>query len=260
MTTTNLFIVLPAYNEQGNLPSLIVNLETALGRLRRMGYERAYVVVDDGSTDGTYQILDEIAQKLPIMVVQHPTNQGLGLTIRDGLRKASELARGRDIVFVMDADNTHPAGLLIRMTERILEGNDIVIASRYRPGSRVVGLTKYRSLMSFGARLLFQLVLPIPGVRDYTCGYRAYRAALLQKAFRLYGDALVKKKGFQCMAELLVRLSALDPVITEVPMILRYDQKKGDSKMRVVQTVIGTLRLMAECRLHKVPSSSVTAK
>ena len=260
MTTTNLFIVLPAYNEQDNLPSLIANLETVLERLCKMGHERAYVVFDDGSTDSTCQILDEIAQKLPITVVQHPTNQGLGLTIRDGIKKASELAHGQDIVFAMDADNTHPAGLLIRMTERILEGNDIVIASRYRPGSRIVGLTKCRCLMSFGARLLFQLALPIPGVRDYTCGYRAYRAALLQKAFQLYGDALVQKKGFQCMSELLVRLSTLDPIITEVPMILRYDQKKGDSKMRVAQTVLGTLRLMAECRLHKVPSGSVTAK
>ena len=260
MTTTNLFIVLPAYNEQDNLPSLIVNLETALERLCRMGHERAYVVVDDGSTDRTCQILDEIAQKLPITVVQHSTNQGLGVTIRDGLKKAIELAHGQDIVFTMDADNTHPTGLLIRMTERILEGNDIVIASRYRPGSRIVGLSKYRSLMSFGARLLFQLVLPIPGVRDYTCGYRAYRVALLQKAFRLYGDALVQKKDFQCMSELLVRLSALDPIVTEVPMILRYDQKKGDSKMRVIQTVVGTIRLMAECRLHKVSSSSATIK
>lgn len=259
MITSNLLIVLPAFNEQGNLPSLIGNLESALEHLRRLGHERAYVVVDDGSTDRTCEILEEFRRDLPMTIIRHQTNQGLGQTIRDGLRQASELASDQDVVLAMDADNTHPAGLLIRMTQMILEGNDIVIASRYRPGARVVGLSAHRRLMSYGARMLFRLVLPIRGVRDYTCGYRAYRAALLKKAFRVYGDALVRKRGFQCMSELLIRLNALSPVITEVPMILRYDNKKGDSKMRVVQTVVGTLKLMVECRLQKMPSSTVKA-
>lgn len=254
MAPSIIFIVLPAFNEERNLSSLISSIEIALEHLRRLGHERAYVAVDDGSTDRTYDILEEFKQNLPMTIVRHQTNQGLGRTIRDGLKQASELANDHDVVFAMDADNTHPAGLLIRMTQMIFEGNDIVIASRYRPGARVIGLSAYRRLMSYGARMLFRLVLPIPGVRDYTCGYRAYRAALLKEAFRVYGDALVSKRGFQCMSELLIRLSTLGPVITEAPMILRYDNKKGTSKMRVAQTIAGTLKLMLECRLHKMPS------
>ncbi len=254
MTTANLYVVLPAFNEEGNVPSLIANLEAALEHLHRLGHDRAYVVVDDGSTDHTFEILDEFRRKLPMTIIQHSPNQGLGQTIKDGLRRASELANEGDIIVSMDADNTHPAGLMIRMVQTMLEGNDIVIASRYRPGARIVGLAAHRRLMSWGARMLFRLVLPISGVRDYTCGYRAYRAGLLKKAFQTYGDTLVQNKGFQCMSEVLVKLNTLRPVITEVPMILRYDKKKGESKMRVVQTVMGTLKVMLECRLSRSPS------
>ena len=136
--------------------------------------------MDDGSRDATPRILQEYSRRLPLTVVTHEVNQGLGNTIRDALVEAARLAGSEDIILTMDADNTHPAGLMLRMVQSVLEGNQLVIASRYRYGSRVVGLSAVRRLMSWGARVLFQMVFPIPGVRDYTCGYRAYRADLLQ--------------------------------------------------------------------------------
>lgn len=243
-----LYMVLPAYNEAENLPALLERLEEVFAVLERQGHDHAYVIVDDGSKDETPEILERFASRLPITVITHSPNQGLGPTIRDGLRKASEMADPGDLVFSMDADNTHPAGLLVRMTQAIREGNDVVIASRYRSGSRVVGLSAFRKLMSVGARLLFQVTFPIPGVRDYTCGYRAYRAAVLQEAFRRHGDSFIEHQGFQCMADILLKLSRLDPIMCEVPMILRYDLKKGESKMRVGTTVLNTLKLLARRR------------
>jgi dolichol-phosphate mannosyltransferase len=157
----------------------------------------------------------------------------------------------------MDADNSHPAGLIIQMTRMILEGNDVVIASRYRPASRVRGLSWHRRLMSTGARVLFQVMFPIPGVRDYTCGYRAYRAGLLKEAFKVYGDALVEGQGFQCMADILIKLSRMNAIMTEAPMILRYDLKKGTSKMRVTRTVLNTLKLIIKSRFQKLPDGEL---
>jgi dolichol-phosphate mannosyltransferase len=139
------------------------------------------------------------------------------------------------------------------MTQRILEGNEIVIASRYREGARVVGLSWFRRMMSLGARLLFTLAFPIPGVRDYTCGYRAYRASVIQEGFRLYGDTFIEQKGFQCMADILLRLGRMRKLVTEIPMVLRYDLKRGASKMRVAATVCLTLRLMLTRRFESSP-------
>lgn len=254
MTMPKLILVLPAYNEERDLRPLIANLEPIFERLAHCGHEHAYVIVDDGSTDATPEILRDLEQHLPVTAITHSPNQGLGPTIRDGLKMASELAGDQDIIFAMDADNSHPAGLMIRMTEMILEGNDVVIASRYRPGARVVGLEWHRRLMSLGARLLFQFMFPIAGVRDYTCGYRAYRARLLKKAFAVYGNSFVEHEGFQSMADILLKLSRLNAIINEAPMILRYDLKTGTSKMRVGRTVLNTLRLMLKRRFQSLPT------
>ena len=249
-----LFMVLPAYNEEAGLPSLLDNLESVFEILRRNGHQRSYVIVDDGSRDRTAAILQEYQHDLPIEIITHVTNQGLGQTILDGLRRASELALPRDIIFTMDADNTHPAGLMARMTQRILEGNDVVIGSRYRRGARVMGLSWFRRMMSFGARMLFSMLFPIPGVRDFTCGYRAYRASVIQEAFRLYGDAFIEHRGFQCMADILLKLGRMGLIMTEIPMILRYDLKGGASKMRVGATVGLTLKLIIKRRYEALTS------
>lgn len=246
-------MALPAYNEEAGLPPLLANLEKTFELLSKQGFQRTYVIVDDGSKDQTLKILREHAERLPIEIVIHQQNQGLGFTIRDALRKASELAESGDIIVTMDADNTHPPALMLRMVHRILEGNDVVIASRYREGARIVGLHWFRKLMSFGARVLFQALFPIPGVRDYTCGYRAYRAEILKTAFEGYGDAFIEHQGFQCMADILLRLSYMKVIINEVPMILRYDLKGGESSMRVGTTVFNTLKLLAKRRLERAP-------
>jgi len=106
---------------------------------------------------------------------------GLGETIRDALELAARKADPEDVVVTMDADNTHPVELIPEMVPRLLEGYDVVIASRYRTGASVVGLSGFRRLMSFGARLIYQAVFPIRGVRDYTCGFRAYRAGFSRR-------------------------------------------------------------------------------
>lgn len=87
MKLPTLIMVLPAYNEEGNLGPLVENLEAVFYSLSCLGYERRYVIVDDGSTDGTPRVLAELQNTLPITVIRHEPNQGLGATIRDGAEK-----------------------------------------------------------------------------------------------------------------------------------------------------------------------------
>jgi len=242
------FVVLPAYNERPNLERLIGNIEDAL-REERFRYR--VIVIDDGSRDGSWDLLQSLAGPDPLVTARHDLNQGLGRTIRDGLALAVQLASERDVIVTMDADGSQLPGLIPRMVRTIGEGHDVVIASRYQPGARVLGVPALRRLMSTGASWVFRLLLPMPGVRDLTSGFRAYRASLLKRAFDHYGTDFVESEGFQCMVEILIKLRRLNPVFGEVPMILRYDQKQGPSKMRVAQTVAATLRLLAEGRLSR---------
>jgi dolichol-phosphate mannosyltransferase len=207
------------------------------------------IVVDDGSSDGTAAAARSAAGGLDVRVVAHPENRGLNEAIRSGLLAALEQVGEDDIVVTMDADDTHAPGLISRMTMLVEEGNDVVVASRYAPGGRVLGVPLSRRVLSRGASLLFRAVYPVRGVRDYTCGYRAYRAGLLKAAFARWGDEFISEPGFSCMVDILLKLSRLDAVVTEAPLVLRYGRKPGKSKMNVRRTMAQTLSLLARRRL-----------
>jgi dolichol-phosphate mannosyltransferase len=245
-------VALPAYNEDQNIGPLLEELchtfaDTLPGRRHAIG------VVDDGSADETAQAVRDFIAHLDrdrfplseIELVQHEVNRGLAEAIRTGLTTCADRAEPRDIILTMDADNSHLPGLVPSMVRKIYEGHDVCIASRYQRGARVLGLTWDRKLLSLGASALFQLLFPIPGVRDYTCGFRAYRAGMLQEVFASSPE-FFSEQGFTVMVDILLKLRRRDPpvLMTEVPLLLRYDFKKGASKMNVGETVKGTFALM----------------
>ena len=234
-------IALPAYNEAETLPPLLDQIRESM---EENGIEYDVVVVNDGSTDGTGDVIDRMTARMPIKRIDHPENRGLGEAIRTGLFAALDGARDRDIIVTMDSDNTHTPGLIARMVRTVREGNDVVIASRFRPGARTIGVPFYRRVLSWGGGLLFRVMFPTPNVRDFTCGFRAYRAGILKRAFDSYGDRFVAESGFSCMVDILLKLRRLGAIMTEVPMVLRYDRKYGVSKMLVMRTIGDTLRLL----------------
>jgi len=246
--TSRVIVVLPAYNEEANIGSL---LRTILHRLTEAQPDFSVIVVDDGSSDGTARILDDLRAQMPLTVERHARNQGLGATIRDGLKLASDSAGARDIIVTMDADESHDPGLMLRMVQMIHQGYDVVIASRYQPGSQVLGLSTTRVVVSWLASRFMRVLFPIPGVTDYTCGYRAYAAASLKQAYQRYGEEFVNQPGFQCMVDLLLKLRRMPLRFGEVPMVLRYDLKRGSSKMRIFRTAANTLRLLLIRKLEK---------
>jgi dolichol-phosphate mannosyltransferase len=240
------WLTLPAFNEEESLPELLERVGEAFAD---SGIPYEVVIVDDGSSDDTAKIASSMSFQMPIHLIQHRVNQGLGVTIRDGLREAVDRAGDRDIIVSMDADNTHPPGLIARMVQLISEGCDVVIASRFQPGARVLGVPFERHILSIGARLLFTGMFPTRGVRDYTSGFRAYRTSVLRRAFDEHGENLVSETGFSCMAELLLKLRKQGAVFGEVPLLLRYDQKGGESKMKVLRTIWLTLKLLGRQRV-----------
>lgn len=238
-------IVLPTYNEEGGLGRLLDRIDEAMFDA---GQRYEVIVVDDGSTDATRAIAEDYATRYPISLEHHAKNQGLGATIRDGIVAAAKRAGDRDIIVTMDADDTHTPGLILRMVRMIQEGHDVVIASRYQPGAQVRGLSFARRCISYVASIVFRVLLPIPGVKDFTCGFRAYRGQVIREALEEYGDHFVDQEGFQCMVDILLKLRHLNLLFGEVPLVLRYDYKEGSSKMNVAMTIRNTLALIVRRR------------
>lgn len=239
-------VVLPAYNEAHRIGNLLHNIDEAM---REAALQYRVVLVDDGSSDQTLNIVETCAQRMPIHIERHQVNAGLGATIRDGLFIAAKTSETRDIIVTMDADDTHTPWLILRMVRMLSEGYDVVIASRYRPESRIIGVPLHRRFISRAGSLLFQLLFPLAGVRDYTCGYRAYRADVIQRAIAHYGKGFLDQDGFQCMVDILLKLRTMHLIFGEVPFILRYDVKEGGTKMKVAKTVISTLSLLLKRRM-----------
>jgi dolichol-phosphate mannosyltransferase len=249
MKHRTIWIVLPAYNEEAGLPLLLQRIDESL---TDEGFGYQVIVVDDGSTDRTAEVAMNAAASLPVIVESHPLNLGLGATLRDGILIACEKANDRDVLVTLDADNTHTPGLIARMVRLIREGHHVVIASRYRPGARIHGVPFHRRVLSRAASMLMITLFPIKGVRDYTCGYRAYDMGMLQKVVAGSEAEFFNQDGFQVMVDILLKLRREpDVIFGEVPLILRYDHKDGASKMDVGRTTKQTLALLVRHRFRK---------
>ncbi len=230
MLDKRIIVMLPAYNEEKDLPALLHRIQCALEKWAK--YQ--VVVVDDGSTDHTAQIVRDAAMKMPVELIQHPQNMGLGAAMRTGLKAA---AQNSDVVITLDADNSQDPELIRTMVQRLDEGFDVVIASRFQPGAQEVGVPPFRVFLSHLSSTGIRTLVRYPGVRDYTCGFRAYRAETLRNLIAIFGDNFIRENGFSCMFELLLNLRTLNARASEVPLVLRYDLKEGVSKMRIFRTM-----------------------
>lgn len=233
-------ILLPAYNEERSLPVLLPRIAAAM---RAHNASFRVVVLNDGSTDGTGSVLKELQTDGALEVLTHPINRGLGETIRDLFEHAASATTENDVIVRMDCDDTHDPERVFSMVEKLEEGYDVVIASRFQAGGGQRGVGKYRAIISWCANVYMKIVFPIAGVRDYTSGFRAYRASLIKRAIGTYGNDFVQLKGlgFTCTLEKLIKLHLLGARCAEIPFVLRYDQKQSDSKMVTSITTLGYL-------------------
>ncbi|NPA67050.1 MAG: glycosyltransferase [Chlorobi bacterium] len=236
-------LMLPAYNEEKSLPQLLNRIVKTFDNFDING---EILVVNDGSKDKTLEIAQSFKSNYPLHIHDIQPNKGLANAMKEGFKKALTLISENDVLIAMDADDSHNPGLIPLMLQKNAEGAEIVIASRYREGSRIRGLNKFRILMSYGAGMLYRTFIRMEGVRDYTCGYRAYDPALIKKALSDFKDKFIEEQGFAGMAEILLKLKKYNPAVIEVPMILRYDRKESESKMNISGTVKQSLKLIAK--------------
>ncbi|TDU73423.1 dolichol-phosphate mannosyltransferase [Prosthecobacter fusiformis] len=248
-------IVLPAFNEEKDLPALLARIKETLSG---QDFRYEVIVVDDGSKDRTAEIAKEGAKDMPLTLIQHEANKGLGMGIQTGLSAAMKVA---DAVVVMDSDNTHDPIYVMEMV-RELETKDVqlVIASRYQTGSVIVGLSAFRKGLSLGCFLLMKTLVPFNNVRDYSTGFRAYDSGLLKRMATVYGeDKLVEESGFVCMLEVLLKLRAIGAKATEIPYTLRYDLKAGVSKLRIWRTLKRYLIVVNRYRSKRPDAATAVA-
>ena len=185
-------ILLPAYDEELSLPKLLPKIDATL-KEQQIAYR--IIVCNDGSRDKTKTLLEEYAQNLPIEIIEHKINRGLGESSRDMFERAAEVCEIDDIIIRMDCDDTHEPEFIPKMVEKVQEGYDVVIASRFEPGGGQLGVSAYRAFISRGANLFMKVFFPIKGLKEYSCGFRAYRANKIKQAIDFYGNHFIYHWG-----------------------------------------------------------------
>ncbi len=210
-------IIVPTYNEAENIPTLLERIHKALNHIN---YE--IIIVDDNSPDGTAEIAKKLSKKYPIKVIVRPGKLGLASAVIEGFKNAS----GKYIV-VMDADLQHPPEFIPEMVKKLESGYDIVIASRYVKGGKDLGLSTWRKVVSWGARILAWLMLPkVRKVRDVMSGFFAVR--------REYVTIKTKLSGYKILLEVLTSHDNLK--IIEIPYTFK-PRSSGTSKLGVKEYI-----------------------
>ena len=230
-------VIIPTYNEKENIESI-------LRKVFSLQEDFHVLVVDDGSPDGTADIVirmqDEFFGKLHIE--QRTGKMGLGTAYIHGFKYA--IAKGYDYIFEMDADFSHNPDDLIRLYQACaLEGNDLAIGSRYVNGVNVVNWPMGRVLMSYFAGKYVQLITGMP-INDPTAGFKCYKRKVLETL------ALDKIKfvGYAFQIEMKFETWKHGFCMKEVTIIFT-DRTRGQSKMSIgifQEALLGVLEIKAK--------------
>ncbi|MGH2969119.1 MAG: glycosyltransferase family 2 protein [Solirubrobacteraceae bacterium] len=231
--------VIPAYNEEANVPRLLADLESRPDLWR----DGRVVLVDDGSTDGTIEAARAHDGDLPVEVLPLVRNQGPGRAFDRGFRRALALTAADGLIVTMESDSTSDLDALEGMLTVAREGADVVLASHH-DGGALANVSRHRRFLSRAASAAIRRSggLDASTVSSF---FRVYRASVLQAGYERYGEDLIRERGFACKAEILMKLTRLGITVAEVPVVLDWSRREGESKMRVLPTMGGYARLMA---------------
>jgi dolichol-phosphate mannosyltransferase len=239
-------LVIPAFNEEANLPRLLRDLEER-PTLWSGGH---VIVVDDGSTDGTADVVAAYDGPVPLMLVRQIRNQGPGRAFDRGFRLALELAGEDDLVVTLESDTTSDLDALEAMLARARAGADVVLASVHA-GGNLVNAGRHRVALSRAASFAMRRAAGIDA-RTVSSFFRVYRASALRAGYERHGEGFIREGGFACKAEILAKLDRLGARVEEVPVDLDSSRREGESKLRVLPTVGGYARVMTRQMLARM--------
>ncbi len=232
----DVLVIVPTYQEAATIGRIVA-------AVRSVGM--GVLVVDDGSPDGTAEIVAAVAGRDPrVGVLRRPGKGGLGPAYAAGF--AAGLAAGAGILCEMDADLSHDPADLPRLVAAIDAGADLAIGSRYVPGGRTEGWPVHRRWISRAGNAYARTLLRLP-VADATAGFRAYRAT----ALRRLRPGTCEASGYGFQIEMVWRAVAAGLEIREVPIVFR-ERTSGYSKMST-GIALEAMRLVTRWALGRPP-------
>jgi dolichol-phosphate mannosyltransferase len=205
------------YNEEAVAEKCV---RTVCKALDAIPYSSSLIIVNDGSDDKTGSILARLKPEYNrLIVLTHEQNKGYGSALKTGARHASEI--GFDYLLFMDSDLTNDPKYLPLFVEKMLEGFDVIKASRYIQGGGVLDVPIWKVIISIIGNRVANILYGLP-VRDCTNGFRAIKTCLVKQM-------QLREKGFAIIMEELYYAKYLAKSFCEIPYTLK-SRKKGQRK------------------------------
>lgn len=223
-------LVVPCFNEESVLPYLRNTLQRVDSDFAS-AYDLRYVFVDDGSSDGTCSMLENLfGSRIGCQIVRHDVNRGVAAAILTGIQAADT-----EVVCSIDCDCTYDPHQLRDLIPRLEDNVALVTASPYHPSGRVLNVAPWRLFLSKTLSLLYRRVFR-QKLHTYTSCLRVYRRSLVK-------DLEIREQGFLGVAEMLGILDLQGKRIAEQPAVLEV-RLLGHSKMKLFRTIAGHIRLL----------------
>lgn len=220
MKDTPISVVVPCFNEG---KTIYQNIKEIAGYLNRKLSNFEIIAVNDGSSDNTLSELRLIQQEIPIQIINNEQNEGKGKAVRDGI-----LASRFGTVMFLDADLAIPVEELEKFMEEIEKGNDLVIASRFVPGLKILKpVLWYRKIMERAFRILRMIILNSWQIQDTQCGFKVFRT---EAAKRIFAMATINRFAFD--SEIIFIAKKFGYSIKELPITLQNPPKSHVRMMR----------------------------
>lgn len=225
MTSVFLSIVIPAHNEETRLPG---TLEQVFAFLETQDYPAEVLVVENGSSDRTFEIARAFAEQHPQLRVLQNDQRGKGLAVRRGMLEARGQYR-----FICDADLSMPIEEVGKFIPPTLTDFDVAIGSREAPGAVRYNEPAYRHWGGRGINLVIRLLI-LPGLQDTQCGFKCFSAEASERLFRLQ-----TMPGWSFDIELLYLARRANMRIREIPIHWYFGD---DSKVSAVRDALNMIR------------------
>ena len=243
-----IYVCIPSYNEGPTIGLLLWKIRQVFA-----GFAREYqlLVLDDGSTDATTEVLEPYSRVLPLTVLRHETRLGYAASVEALLRHAVELTDRpkRDAAILLHADFTHNPQVIPDLVRRVESGADIVVAEGKleHETSR-----SYRLLRRFAPYLL-RGVVSVPGVTDVVSGFSILRLVALRNAFRSHPQRLLVTDGWAANAELYWRAGRYARRIEAVQSVERHDLRQRPCRLRPLTAAMELWRARRTLRAAPIP-------
>ena len=249
-----IYVCIPSYNEAPTVGLLLWKVRQVFA-----GFPREYqlLVLNDGSTDATAEVLEPYTRVLPLTVLNHPERRGYAASVEALLRRAVELTDRpkRDAAILMHADFAHDPQTLPDLVRRVDSGADVVVAEGKIEGEASRG---HRWLRHY-APMLLRGVVSVPGVKDVVSGFAIFRLVVLRNALRSQQRELLVSTDWAANAELYWRTSRYARRVEALPSPERHDLRGRPSRVRVWESLSGLWASRAALRAAPIPPPAVDA-